>query len=104
MTTETLASIIGLITIVGAAFGYWRYFEGQVSKARDKADKVGDDLAQHRLHVAETYMTKMGMREIKEEVLTAVSGIRDDVRHLVSRIDTMHDAAVKPRPRKPPEN
>lgn len=103
MSPEILTAIIALITIVGAAFGYWRYFEGRVSVAKDKADKVGEDLAAHRLHVAEHYSTKTGMREIKDEILAGVGGIRDDVRHLASRIDTMHEAHNKPRPRRPSE-
>ena len=103
MTPEILSGLIGLIAIVGAAFGYWRYFEGRVTVAKDKADKVGEDLAAHRLHVAEHYSTKTGMREIKDEILAGVGGIRDDVRHLANRIDTMHESQNKPRPRRQPE-
>lgn len=98
MTQEILVGLIGLVTLVGAAFGYWRYFESRVTSARDKTEKVADDLAAYKLHVAESYVTKSGLREIKEEILGAVSGIRDDVRHLGTRIDAMHEANHKPRP------
>lgn len=98
MTPEILTGLLGLVTLIGAAFGYWRYFESRVAGAKDRADKVADDLAAHRLHTAETYVTKSGMREIKDEILGAVSGIRDDVRHLATRIDGMHEAANKAKP------
>lgn len=98
MTQEILVGLLGLVTLIGAAFGYWRYFEGRVTDAKDRADGVARDLAAHKLHVAETYTTKSGMKEIKDEILGAVGGIRDDVRHLALRIDTMHEANAKPRP------
>jgi hypothetical protein len=100
MSAELLAALVGISGLVGAAFGYWRYFEGRVASARDKADEVARDLASHRLHTAETYVTKSGMKEIKDEILGAVSGIRDDVRHLGTRIDAMHESQTKPRPRR----
>lgn len=103
MTPEILSGIIGLLAIVGAVFGYWRYFDGRVNVAKDKADDVAKDLAAHRLHVAEHYSTKTGMREIRDEILAGVGGIRDDVRHLANRIDSMHEAQSKPRPRRSSE-
>jgi len=97
VTPEILTGLVALVGLIGAAFGYWRYFESRVSDARGRADDVSRDLAAHKLHVAENYTTKSGMKEIKDEILGAVGGLREDLRHLSTRIDTMHEAQTKPR-------
>jgi len=99
ITWEQVAFFLGLLVTVA---GVWWRVEGKINVAKDKADEVSSALAAHKLHVAETYSTKSGMKEIRDEILGAVSGIRDDVRHLATRIDTMHEAASKPRPTRRP--
>jgi prophage DNA circulation protein len=100
ITWEQFAFFIGLLATVA---GVWWRVEGKINTAKDKADGVSADLAAYKLHVSETYSTKSGMKEIKDEILSAVSGIRDDVRHLGTRIDAMHEANNKPRQRRPAE-
>lgn len=90
-----IAPIIGLLTFI---LGVWWKVEGKITDAKDKGNSVERDLAAYKLHVSETYTTKSGMKEIKDEILGAVSGIRDDVRHLGTRIDAMHESQAKPRP------
>lgn len=91
MSDELMKALGFLFTFAGVIGAvYWRFSSSITS--------VRDELAAHKLHVAESYVTKSGLKEIKEEILGAVSGIRDDVRHLATRIDTMHEAASKPRP------
>ncbi|MBC7148083.1 MAG: hypothetical protein H5U22_01785 [Rhizobium sp.] len=114
ITWEQVAFFVGLsFTIIGAVAGVWWRVEGKITtakkeatnradEAKQSAARIADDLAAHKLHVAESYVTKSGLREIKEEILGAVGGIRDDVRHLATRIDTMHEAASKPRPTRRP--
>jgi hypothetical protein len=86
-------SYIGpLVGVIGLILTIWWKVEGKIDRADGKADKAFADLAAYRTHVAETYTTKSGMKEIKDEILGAVSGIRDDVRHLATRIDGMHEA------------
>ena len=103
ITWEQVAFFLGLlVTVVGFVSGVWWRVEGKINAAKDKADSVASALAEHKLHVAETYSTKSGMKEIRDEILGAVSGIRDDVRLLATRIDTMHEAASKPRPMRRP--
>lgn len=95
-----IGPFVALATLV---LGIWWKVEGKITDAKGKGEKVADDLAAYKLHVAESYVTKSGMREIKDEILGAVGGIRDDVRHLGTRIDAMHEANNKPRPRRPAE-
>ncbi|KAB1086501.1 hypothetical protein F4V91_08715 [Neorhizobium galegae] len=97
---EGWVSYIGpLVGLVGLILTIWWKVETKINTAGDKADTAARDLANYKTHVAETYTTKSGMKEIKEEILGAVSGIRDDVRHLATRIDGMHEAQSKARPR-----
>lgn len=98
MTPEILTGLVALVGLIGAVFGYWRYFESRIGSARDKIDEQSRDLAAYKLHVAESYVTKSGMKEIRDEILGAVGGLREDLRHLSSRIDTMHEAQNKSRP------
>lgn len=99
ITWEQVAFFVALfVGVVGFVSGVWWRVEGKITGAKERAEKVSNDLSAYKLHVAESYVTKSGMRELKDEILGAVSGIRDDVRHLATRIDTMHEAASKPRP------
>jgi hypothetical protein len=62
------------------------------------ASLTRQELAAHKLQVAETYITNAGMRDVKDEILGAVSSIKKDLGRLNERIDRMHEAqALKPR-------
>lgn len=104
MTDASWIAYVGpFVALAGLVLTIWWKVEGRINGASDRADSVERDLSAYKLHVSETYSTKSGMKEIKDEILGAVSGIRDDVRHLATRIDTMHEAASKARPRRPTE-
>lgn len=96
--TNWIAYIGPFVALAGLILTVWWKVESKIVDAKAKAEGTERDLAAYKLHVSETYSTKSGMKEIKDEILGAVSGIRDDVRHLATRIDTMHEANSKPRP------
>ena len=99
MSGSEIMAVVGFfVMLMGTVSGIWWRIEGKVGSATARADKVADDLAAHKLHAAETFVTKSGLREIKEEILGAVGGIRDDVRHLATRIDNMHELQSTKRP------
>lgn len=87
----TWEQVIGLLGIATALASVWWFLQRQITAGVK-------DLDEYKLHVAETYTTKSGMKEIKEEILGAVGGIRDDVRHLATRIDNMHELTTTKRP------
>lgn len=89
MTQEILVGLIGLVTLVGAAFGYWRYFESRVGTAHRRAEKVAEDLAAHKLHVAEAYVSKQGLRETKDEIMGAILGVKAGVDNVAMRVDRL---------------
>jgi hypothetical protein len=98
MTPEQIMGAIAFFVLVsGALWGIWWRIEGKVKGAEDKADKALTQIADHRLHVAETYITKAGMREVKEEIMDAIQGVKGAVDHLGGRIDSMYSGPPRPR-------
>ncbi|HEV7305196.1 hypothetical protein [Ensifer sp.] len=98
MTGAEIMAVVGFIVMLfGAVSGVWWRIEGKVKVAEDKADKVAADLAQQRLHVAETYITKQGMREATESIMEAISGVKTAVDHMTLRVDRIVENQAKPR-------
>lgn len=56
-------------------------------------------LAAHKLHVAETYVTKAGLREFRDEVMTGVRDLKGSVSILHERIDRFIEGAKTVRNR-----
>ncbi|TDH35734.1 hypothetical protein E2A64_10390 [Pseudohoeflea suaedae] len=117
MNNITVEGVTFVLLILGFISGVWWRVEGRIKEetkeARDAAAKASGDameaaakaavraevnsqmIAEHRLHVAETYMTKQGLREVRDEIITAVAGIKADFKHLNERLDRLHDAPPK---------
>lgn len=103
-----------LIIVIGAVAGIWWRIEGAISKAKGEAltqaqaaaalaTLAQSQLAEHKLHVAETYVTKAGLRESTEQVIAAVHAVKADVHGLNERIDRIienHQSTAAPRPRR----
>lgn len=52
-------------------------------------------------HVAETYVSKAGLREQTEQIRGALRGVSDSLAYLNSRIDSVIEGRPSARPRKP---
>jgi hypothetical protein len=87
-----------LAGVVGAAFAIWWRIQGRIDQVRSDAEKEANaahaagtlaltQLAEYKTHVAETYITKAGMKETTDQILGAVHGVRTDVHGLNERID-----------------
>lgn len=110
MSGQELMAVISFgIVLIGALATVWFRVEGKISEAKKEASGVAaaanalatltrQELSDHKLHVAEHYITKSGMREVKDEILGAVSGIKDDLGRLNERIDRMHENNSVKRP------
>lgn len=79
----TWDQIITLIPIVGAIGGMWWFLQGQITAGVKSLDE-------YKLHVAESYLSKSSIKGWRDEILTAVAGLKEDLRHLSNRIDGMH--------------
>ncbi|MEQ1956026.1 hypothetical protein [Mesorhizobium sp. CN2-181] len=102
ITTEFATFVIFILGVVAGA--WWRV-EGAIKVAKDEAKKDAEaaatkaeaavglhnmlsiQLAEHKLHVAETYITKAGLREFRDEVMTGVRELKGSVSTLHQRID-----------------
>lgn len=116
ITTELVGFIITVLGFVTAA---WVRVEAIVRAAKadalaaaavakadaaaasSKAGLCADALAAHRLHVAETYVSKAGMREQTEQIMGAIRGVSETLSHLNERIDRVIEGQPAPRRSKP---
>jgi len=109
------ANVAFLIVVIGAVAGIWWRIEGAISKAKLEAltqaqtaaalaTLAQNQLSEHKLHVAETYITKAGLRETTEQVIAAVHAVKADVHGLNERIDMIieNHQPAPPRPRRQP--
>jgi hypothetical protein len=101
MTEGQVIALLGsLAGLAIAALSVWRFVEARInSAAKDALDKAGMSaalatltqtmLAEHKLHVAETYVTKAGLREFRDEVMGGIKEIKGSVSTISDRIDQM---------------
>lgn len=80
-----------LLAFVAAGVGgiYWRW--GAV------IGKVRDDLAAHKLHVAETYTTKAGMQEQTSQIMRAIESVGSRIDGVHERLDRAFEASKPAR-------
>lgn len=98
MTGAEIMAVVGfMVMLAGAGWRVWARVEAKVKVAEDRASKVADDLAAHKLHVAESYITKQGMRETTEQIMDAIHGVKQAVDHMTVRVDRIVENQAKPR-------
>lgn len=91
MTVEIGIALAILGVITGA---FWRIW-GLIKEAGDEGRDAKEDLAAHKLHVAETYVTKAGMSEQTAQIMKAI----DSVGAKVDSTNVRLDGFLQPRPR-----
>jgi uncharacterized membrane protein len=98
--TELMGVVTFAVMLLAAISGVWFRVEGKINEARARADKVGEDLASHRLHTAETYVSKQGLRETTDQIMEAIHGVKAAVDHMTMRVDRIVENQIKrPTPR-----
>lgn len=112
MTAELWAQLVGgvgfFILVSGTLWGIWWRIEGRVDKAKTEVATVASaaaaqaalarqELAEHRLHVAEVYVSKQGLREARDEIMEAIHGVKTAVDHMTVRVDRIVENQAKPR-------
>jgi hypothetical protein len=76
LTWENLyTAVVAIIGLIGTAFVVWRFFRAEVEKVEMKAAATAKELAEHKIHVAETYISKAGHRETTDQILRAIEGL-----------------------------
>ncbi|WP_189635729.1 DUF2513 domain-containing protein [Rhizobium grahamii] len=85
--------------------GIWWKIDGRVSKggeaaasriatAEAKADKAASDLAAHKLHAAETFVTKAGMQEQTAQIMRAIEGVGNRIDSVHERLDRAFECTI----------
>lgn len=109
MTGPEIMYVVGFfIAVFGFFFGLWKYVDGKIGSARkDGAEAAGaatalaslarEELAAHKLHVAEHYVSKQGHRESTEQIMEAISGVKSAVDAMTLRIDRVVEGQPKAR-------
>lgn len=109
--TITSELVVFIITVLGALGAIWARIEAIVSRARaeamlaannasSKADVVASDLAAHRLHVAETYVSKAGLRDQVGQVMDLLRDVQNDVGSVNERLDRVIETRPHPPSRR----
>jgi hypothetical protein len=80
VTWDNLWVAIGAVgTIVATCLGLWWKLETRIKsvekEAADDAEANARELAAHKIHVAETYISKAGHRETTDQILRAIEGL-----------------------------
>jgi chromosome condensin MukBEF ATPase and DNA-binding subunit MukB len=66
-----------------------------VQAAHAQARLAVDMLAEHKIHAAETYVTRDSVREMKDEIMGAVRDMKAGVDHLNERLDRVIEGPAK---------
>jgi hypothetical protein len=109
VTTELVGFLILVIGFVTTA---WVRVEAIVNRARtdamsaasaaaSRAELIAAALGEHRLHVAETYVSKVGLREQTERIMHAIGGVGGQVNTLNERLDRVIEDRGSPLRRAP---
>lgn len=83
--------------LMGTIAGVWRRVENKVDKAKKeamdiadsaviKADLLSAQLQDHRLHVAQEYISRSGQREMMNGVMEAIAAVVRSVDGLSGRV------------------
>lgn len=99
ITWEQILFFFGLLSLVA---GIWWRVEGKIDKGKLESSTVAaaanalasltrQELADHKLHVSETYATKAGMQEQTSQLLRAIEGVGGRIDGVHERLDRMFE-------------
>ena len=98
-------AVLGIV--IGGFWRLWALIKGvrdeaalRAEAAHAVANATREELHKHKLHVAEAYLTKAGLREVMEPVMEAISGVRDQITGMSGRIDRLMERPPVPQPRR----
>lgn len=84
---EIMSAVVFVLLLVGAIVGFYRYIDTKLTFVFGRADEVEENLAALKIRIAETYVSKQGLRETREEIMSAIVGVRGAVERMTERVD-----------------
>ncbi len=103
---EIAGAVIFFLTVSAALWGIWWRIDGRVKEAKNEATLKAEaaaalattarqELSDHKLHVAETYVSKAGHRESTEQIMAALNNVKTAVDGTNQRIDRLFENSPK---------
>lgn len=93
ITFQMIATAVPIVILI---LTIWWKVEGRIDGAKARAQTVADDFSKYQTHVAETYVSKQGLREVRDEIMGALDKVGGNLDRINDRIDRVSD---KPAPR-----
>ena len=109
MTGTELMAVIGFfLMLMGTIAGVWRRVENKVDRAKKEAmdiansaslkvDLVSAQLQEHRIHVAQEYISKSGQREMMDGVMEAIAAVVRSVDGVDRILENQAKGSTRPR-------
>lgn len=105
--TLTVELVGFVLFICAAAAGAWFRVESSLRAVKAelesrmvpigmRAELTSAQLSEHKLHVAQTYVSREGLREQMEPLFAAVKDVGGQVRHMNERLDRVIDGSTAP--------
>lgn len=101
----TVLTVLGLL--VAGLWFLWSRIDGAKREATMKAEAANgtaamarEELAEYKVHVAETFVTKQGMSEQTDRIMKAIGDVGTRVDSLGSRLDRFYENQPAPRTRR----
>jgi hypothetical protein len=95
-------AVLGIV--IGGFWRMWALIKGVRDEAalRDEAahaeaNATRMELHEHRLHTAENYVSKAGLREQTEQIMSAIGGLGEQIMGMNGRIDRMLERPPRTR-------
>ena len=84
ITFQMIATAVPIIILV---LTIWWKVENRIDSAKARAEAAAQSLAEYKTHVAETYVSKQGLREVRDEIMNAIDSVNNNIARINSRID-----------------
>lgn len=92
ITIEMVGGFLAvLVPLLGLVFTVWWKVESKIEAVRAKAQSNSDELAAIRLHTAEFYVSKDGLREVTGQIMGAIADVKGSLDSMRDRIDRAFD-------------
>lgn len=114
----TTGNVVFILFVAGALFAAWWRVEraitnaqkemvGTIAQVKAEANQMASaasalaqmtqaQLAEHKLHVAETYITKQGLRETRDEIMSGIRGLTERQDQMNQRMDNIVGSMLEP--------
>ncbi|MGV6876655.1 hypothetical protein ACUSIJ_28815 [Pseudochelatococcus sp. B33] len=78
--------IVGFFLAVGGAiFGAYKWIESRINRVEEKTDSTRRDLEAHKLHVAREYVSRDGLKDLRDEMKAGFNDVNKRLDRVIER-------------------